>query len=701
MPDSFFKKECRYIKFLLCIALLFLSVNIKAQVRWDGEAGDNQWTTASNWAGNIIPASTDDVLLDNSLMAGDYTVSLPGSLSSITVRTIIILPTAGKVIQCILPASNIATPALSATGPGYGITIFNGGIFMNSSGAVSDAAIAVNDSFRIYSGGQYIHNTRSAHAAMVTVLSKQPGTEKGIFKFDVPGGGYTFASSSRVYGTLVLSADASGGSQVYATSAASPLTINGDFILETSVTVNLDITASTTIKGNYLQEGGVFNLASQSNNNIVYIKGDFIQTTGVITETSNGLPVIKLNGTSNQNIQVAGSIINSINLRINNNTGVSLLSPLSLPFDLSLINGIVNSHSFLITLQPGCNLQADSLSNNSFINGPLRKEGLSATANFLFPVGKSITQRWLALKNVSGSYTVEFLKANPNALATAVGAGIHHISSIEYWSVHADATPTPLAAIELSFDNVNSGGVTDMATLRVAQLEPGIWINKGNTATTGTAGSSGSVTSDPVSVFDAAVNYFSLASSDAFQNPLPLRLLSFNGSISGNDIVISWKIADPWQPAFFEIQSSSDGVHFVSISKANVLFNQSAYQYTDKRKLTGKQYYRLKAIEKDGSFFYTKALQVTVNYNLVESIRLWPSVVKNNASLFINAATGHKAQIDIHSMDGRIVQTMDVFVQAGSNSIELQLQTLTPGVYIIVVKTDDNKISFTRFVKLN
>ena len=392
-------------------------------------------------------------------------------------------------------------------------------MFVNSSGSSSNASIVVNDSMQINNGGQYTHNTRSSHAVLVSSLSKAPGTEKGIFEFDVPGGGYTIASTKRTYGTLIFSSNASAGSQVYASSAASALTINGDFIINAGVTINLDLTAATIIYGNFIQKGGIFNLASQPNSNTIFIKGDLTQTAGTITETSTGLPAIELNGTVNQKITLNGAIVNSVDVKINNMAGITLLSGLVLPYHLNLINGIVNTNSFLVTLPAGCGLQADSLNNNSFINGALRKEGLAATDHFLFPVGKDITQRWLELKNATGNYTVEFFKANPNTLATVVGTGIHHTSSIEYWSIKADASPAPAASVELSFDNVNSGGVTDMATLRVAQLVSGVWTNMGNSSTTGTAGSSGSVVSNPINMFDPSVRYFTLASSDEFQNP--------------------------------------------------------------------------------------------------------------------------------------------------------------------------------------
>ncbi len=683
--------------------LLFLfsciSVNVFSQVKWDGEAGDGLWASAGNWTGNILPGINDDVVLDNSIVAGNYTVLLPGATAAVTVKTIAITPGSGNIVQLQLQAGNTAAPAFTATGPGYGITISNGGVLLNASGAGGGNAISVADSFRINNGGQYIHNSRSAHAALVTVLSKLPGTEKGIFTFDVPGGGYTIASTNRVYGTLVLSAAASGGSQAYATSAANPFVINGDLVIKSGVTLNLDITAATTIKGNYQQDGGVFNLASQSNNNSIFIEGNFIQTAGIITETSGGLPVVQLTGPIAQNLRLEGMITNSVGFSINNGNGIHLQSNLTLPYHLSLVNGILHNHSFLVTLQVGCSIHADSLSNNSFINGALRKEGLAADAHFLFPVGKGITQRWLALKNVSGNYTVEFFKANPNTLSFNFANGIHHISSIEYWSVNTDAAPAPAASVELSFDNVNSGGVTDMTALRVSQFETGVWADRGNTATSGTAGSAGAVVSNSINVFGPSAPYFTLASSNAFQNPLPLRLLSFTGTASGSNTLLQWTLAPGWQPDYIELQSADDGIRFTRIAQINGVANQRSHQYKDTRKSVGIHYYRLKLVETDGSFFYSTQLQVSENQDPFQTIGVYPSLAENSTVLHINTAADGNVQLRIINSAGKMVTSMQLHLQKGSNRIPLHVQSMQPGIYAVTCYWGSKQIVTTRFVK--
>ena len=43
---------------------------------WDGGAGTTAWTDANNWNTDLVPSSTDKVVLDNTLVSGNYTLNL-------------------------------------------------------------------------------------------------------------------------------------------------------------------------------------------------------------------------------------------------------------------------------------------------------------------------------------------------------------------------------------------------------------------------------------------------------------------------------------------------------------------------------------------------------------------------------------------------------------------------------------------------
>jgi hypothetical protein len=517
----------KLLKVLLTWTVIVLAfyAPVFAQIKWDGGGGDGLWTTAANWSGNIVPIASDNVVLDNAFIAGNYTVALPPGSASTTIKTISITPAAGRTIELILPAANTAVPAFIVTGPGYGMIINNGGIFRNASGSDSGLPVVIADSLQINNGGRYIQNSDCSHAATIGVLSRAPGTEEGLFEFDIPGASNTISLSGRTYGKLVFSSNASPGTVTYTATGTNGATINSDLQLGEDVNFSLNLSDTLLIKRDLIQQGGVINLGNSGRTLITVIGRHMTQSAaGMITESGTAVPEIVLNGNTKQQIDCRGAIQNSIAFTINNMAGAMLMAPLSLPYLLQLQRGIVTTTTTnLLTLMPGCRLQVDSLSNNSFINGPVRIEGLSAAGHYLLPVGRDNVMRWLALKNATGNFTTAFIKGNPTLLSATYGSGIHHISSIEYWSIQADAVPAASAAFELSFNDPNSGGVTDMATLRASYLNGSTWMNAGNTGTTGSPGARGSVISNVISNLGSGTVYFALGSSVSSGNPLPLR----------------------------------------------------------------------------------------------------------------------------------------------------------------------------------
>ena len=169
---------------LNALLLLAVSASHAGLIFWDGEAGDGQWASVTNWVGDILPGADDDVVLDNSFVQDAYQVEFPPGNVEVLVNSLRITPAPGKDILLWLPVSNTAAPALRALGPGDAVLLERGAVFRNSSGASSGTPVVVSaiGFFRINNGGRYIHNTARGHTDMlVNRLSAEPGTEEGIF----------------------------------------------------------------------------------------------------------------------------------------------------------------------------------------------------------------------------------------------------------------------------------------------------------------------------------------------------------------------------------------------------------------------------------------------------------------------------------------------------------------------------------------
>lgn len=678
----------------LVIFSLFSFTSLKAQLKWDGGGNDGQWLTAANWVGDKLPSSTDDVLLDNSFLQGAYAVTIPPGNVSITVKSLTINPGTGLTIELKIPATNTAVPALSITSHGYALIINNGGVFRNASGAASGAPLLVTDSIQVNNGGRFIHNTQRSHATNVAQLSRAAGTEGGIFEFDIPAASSTISLSDRTYGKLLLSSSAAGGTATYTASGTNPVMIRNDLETGPGTSLSLNFSDTFTIGGNIIQHNSTINLGNSTRSLVLNLNGNILQFPGsIITESGTGLPELLLNGNNLQVINCTGKITNSVSVKINNHAGVELQSPLTLPYKLVLLNGIINTtQTNLLTLQAGCSIQADSLSSLSFINGPLKKMGLQS-ADFLFPVGKDLQSRWLKLKNASGNFTVTYHNEDPRFLSTTYSS-IDHISQIESWSVVADSIPSS-ANIELSFIDPNSGGVTNLANLCVASLEDGIWKNRGNITVTGTAGFRGSVESNLINPIDS-INYFTLGSSSSADNPLPLGILSFRANKSNDKVYLSWETAAGFDASEFIIERAGVNNDFQPIAHLTSS-SQDLYSYMDV--LHGAVHsYRVRAIGKSGEQLCSKIAIVAGNQESHLEIKLFPTIARDFITLSIISPDSFDARFVILDLQGRPVKVIRTPIVKGKNQFTISLTGLAAGVYRVFELTTSTQVHISPFI---
>jgi hypothetical protein len=240
----------------LAVIMLVLRLQVNSQVRWDGGGGDNQWNNATNWSSDQLPSATDDVVLDNQMAGGSYMVILPPGQLSVSVTSIRIVPATGLKIELILPKENTVAPALLITGGTPGLVAEKGAVIRNSSGASSGDAIIINNGFMLENGARYIHNTPRGNASIIDQLINEPGTEDGIFEFDVPGSaGYTVSLTGNTFGTLIFSASA--GSKSYSGNGTSRLQINGDLIVNQGATLTSTLTADILVGGDLAINGTI------------------------------------------------------------------------------------------------------------------------------------------------------------------------------------------------------------------------------------------------------------------------------------------------------------------------------------------------------------------------------------------------------------------------------------------------------------
>jgi Zn-dependent metalloprotease len=168
---------------------------------------------------------------------------------------------------------------------------------------------------------------------------------------------------------------------------------------------------------------------------------------------------------------------------------------------------------------------------------------------------------------------------------------------------------------------------------------------------------------------------------------LPVKLVSFDAVKSGRQTKVSWKTATEENSSNFIIERSADGINFSAIGTMAAAGNSTAernYGFTDNAPLAGNNYYRLRAVDMDGSADYSRiALVVFDKHN---SLQLFPNPVKDELTIKNVFSSG---TVYIYDVNGKQVYMQQV---SGTNSsgAKISIGNLPQGIY--VVKLDANGV---------
>jgi hypothetical protein len=218
-------------------------------------------------------------------------------------------------------------------------------------------------------------------------------------------------------------------------------------------------------------------------------------------------------------------------------------------------------------------------------------------------VGDGTIERTVALTNLSASSEVDCRYLAPTTNVNNILSPLVHVNRNEYWQINKISGCS--GQIQLNWDNSKVAFPNVLlADVRVARYTSDNWTDAGGTAT-GIVTTTGQITSDPLSSFGALT--FGYAST-----VLPVSHLRFTAERKSDHSLLKWITANEYLSERYDVQRS-DAVTFYTIGNLRSNNNSTAsYQYQDYRPLQGKAYYRLRLVDVDGQFTYSKAVLVRV-----------------------------------------------------------------------------------------
>jgi aldose sugar dehydrogenase len=171
---------------------------------------------------------------------------------------------------------------------------------------------------------------------------------------------------------------------------------------------------------------------------------------------------------------------------------------------------------------------------------------------------------------------------------------------------------------------------------------------------------------------------------------LPVTLMSFNGYLQNNSVLLQWKTSREINTSKFVIERSADGSAYQAIGTVAAAGSSAAtidYSYTDNT-ITNQSasvfYYRLKMIDIDGSSKFSNIVAIT-RWDKAAKLIVSPNPTFGTAKVTIASPVGSNAQWRLTDNNGRIVQQNSIQLAAGSNDLMLNLNRLPAGVYYLNV----------------
>ena len=215
-----------------------------------------------------------------------------------------------------------------------------------------------------------------------------------------------------------------------------------------------------------------------------------------------------------------------------------------------------------------------------------------------------------------------------------------------------------------------------------------------NTVTLTAGGEPTGETPDTNPADNIADNSSNLTVDFGFYNPaLPVTLLNFSGKTAESYAVLDWSTTAETNSSYFEVQRSTDGKSWNAIGNVLALGesnNLHKYHFKDLSPLNGESLYRLKMVDLDQTYAYSRIVSIKMEAGYTLSV--FPNPAVNVVKIAVSDAS-NVLKVQVYSLIGKLVQE---FISPKQG--EINVQSLPAGVYLLKITTANGSVETRKVV---
>lgn len=168
---------------------------------------------------------------------------------------------------------------------------------------------------------------------------------------------------------------------------------------------------------------------------------------------------------------------------------------------------------------------------------------------------------------------------------------------------------------------------------------------------------------------------------------LPVNLVSFTAIKNNNKVSINWNTSSEVNIDHFEVERSSDGNVFYSLTSVPCLNRSAAaYSFIDEHPVAGTSYYRLKMQELSGEKNYSKT--IPIQFAKYTMMQLSPSPWTRGTNLLISNPAKELLTIQFYDIAGQIIGK----TSTSTTVVVMPVLTSTKGVIYYRVSGTNNQL---------
>ena len=198
--------------------------------------------------------------------------------------------------------------------------------------------------------------------------------------------------------------------------------------------------------------------------------------------------------------------------------------------------------------------------------------------------------------------------------------------------------------------------------------------------------------------------------------PLPVELTSFDAKVSGNKVLLNWETATEVNNYGFEVERASLSASplrvwgKIGFVNGNGNSNSSkSYYFIDANITEGKYSYRLKQIDNDGQFEYSKVVEVDLGVpSEFELSQNYPNPFNPTTTIKFTipesslnpSQEGTLVKLTVFNILGQQVAVLvnDV-LESGVHTINFDASELNSGIYIYRIAIHSDKLEAGAFIQ--